>query len=125
MKLHLDTHAVVWLYTGELKKFSKTLLDKMQTADLFISPPVLFELAMLHQVGKSRDSEDKVFQALQREIHLQLDNVDCRRMFERSCDLVWTRDPFDRMIVASATVAKAPLVTRDLHIHDHFKQAVW
>lgn len=125
MKLHLDTHAVVWMYTGELKKFSKTLLQKMQSSELFISPPVLLELAMLHQIGKSRDSEDKVFRALQKEIHLELDNVDCAKVFHRSCDLTWTRDPFDRLIVACADVSQVSLVTRDLHIHEHFKRALW
>nr|WP_295903200.1 PIN domain-containing protein [uncultured Bdellovibrio sp.] len=125
MKLHLDTHVVVWLYAGELRKFSKTLMDKMQKADLFISPPVLYELSMLYQIGKTRDSEDKVLTALSKEIDLQVDNIDSRKLFEKACDFTWTRDPFDRMIVASAEVAQVQLVSRDLHIHDHFKRALW
>ncbi|NUN06625.1 MAG: PIN domain-containing protein [Bdellovibrio sp.] len=125
MKVHLDTHAVVWLYTGEVKKFSKTLFGKMQSADLFISPPVMLELAMLHQIGKSRDSEDKVFNSLHKEIKLEIDNVDCAKAFLKSCNLTWTRDPFDRLIVACAEVSGVTLVTRDLHIHNNFKRALW
>lgn len=125
MKLHLDTHAVVWLYTGELKRIPKNLLSKMEQAELSISPPVIFELALLHQIGKTKDSEDKVISFLQREIKLKVDNVDCRKLFEKASDLTWTRDPFDRMIVACAQVSQVPLVTKDLHIHENFKQALW
>jgi PIN domain nuclease of toxin-antitoxin system len=31
--------------------------------------------------------------------------------------LSWTRDPFDRLIVATAILHRAPLVTRDERIH--------
>lgn len=125
MKVHLDTHAVVWFYTGELKKFNKSLLSKLQTADLFISPPVMFELAMIHQIGKIRDNEDKIFRTLQQEINLELDPIDSRFLFEKACSITWTRDPFDRMIVAGAAVQKVPLVTRDLHIQDFYKKTLW
>jgi len=125
MKLHLDTHAVVWLYTGELKKFPKPLLTKMQEADLFISPAVQFELALLHKIGKARDSEDKVLQTLRREIELKIEDIGSAELFAAACGVNWTKDPFDRLIVAASEIASCPLVTRDLHIHDHYKKALW
>jgi PIN domain nuclease of toxin-antitoxin system len=39
--------------------------------------------------------------------------------------LTWTRDPFDRMLVATALLHEIPLVTRDTCIHDNFPGAVW
>ena len=37
----------------------------------------------------------------------------------------WTRDPFDRFIVAQATVHGAPLVTKDRTLHATYTSAVW
>ncbi|MDP2432311.1 MAG: hypothetical protein Q8O33_09780 [Pseudomonadota bacterium] len=37
----------------------------------------------------------------------------------------WTRDPFDRLIVAQAMAADAALVTADHLIRDRFPGAVW
>jgi PIN domain nuclease of toxin-antitoxin system len=37
----------------------------------------------------------------------------------------WVRDPFDRLIVANAKAAGAPLVTRDERIHKHYSSALW
>ena len=43
----------------------------------------------------------------------------------RARDERWTRDPFDRLIVAQAQVRGAPLLTRDDHIHRHYARAIW
>jgi len=38
----------------------------------------------------------------------------------------WTSDPFDRMIIAHASVNRAsPLITRDRSIRLHCANAVW
>jgi PIN domain nuclease of toxin-antitoxin system len=37
----------------------------------------------------------------------------------------FTRDPFDRLIVAHASLHGAPLVTKDEHLHRHHASAVW
>jgi PIN domain nuclease of toxin-antitoxin system len=38
---------------------------------------------------------------------------------------MWTRDPFDRLIVAQAALADAPLVTKDGDVHRHYAHAAW
>ena len=43
----------------------------------------------------------------------------------KAMDLHWTRDPFDRLLVATAVLHKAPFVTRDQKILEHFDGAVW
>jgi acetylornithine deacetylase/succinyl-diaminopimelate desuccinylase-like protein len=37
----------------------------------------------------------------------------------------WTRDPFDRLIVANAMADGATLITADRVILRHFDQAIW
>ena len=36
----------------------------------------------------------------------------------------WTRDPFDRLIVANAKAAGAPLITKDERIRKHYRRAI-
>ena len=47
------------------------------------------------------------------------------RSVEAAERLSWTRDPFDRLIVAQASLAGAPLVTKDRMIRKHFAKAAW
>jgi PIN domain nuclease of toxin-antitoxin system len=49
----------------------------------------------------------------------------CRRGFERGKAIHWTRDPFDRVIIAQAEVESVSLLSRDQPMRDHFKRAVW
>lgn len=37
----------------------------------------------------------------------------------------WTRDPFDRIITATASTANAVLLTKDWGILDHYARAFW
>ncbi len=40
-------------------------------------------------------------------------------------DLTWTRDPFDRWIVATAKLHRSPLITKDEKIQHHYADAIW
>jgi hypothetical protein len=42
-----------------------------------------------------------------------------------AAQLTWTRDAFDRLIVAQAMAENAVLVTRDKVIRANFKGAIW
>ena len=37
----------------------------------------------------------------------------------------WTRDPFDRLLVATALLHEAPFVSRDRTITEHYPAAIW
>ncbi len=53
----------------------------------------------------------------------------CALPFERVVETAqrqaWTRDPFDRLIVAQASLAAAPLLTKDRTIREHYAKAAW
>ena len=44
---------------------------------------------------------------------------------EQAQDIDWTRDVFDRLIVAQAALDAAALVTTDRTIRKHYPKAVW
>lgn len=123
--IHLDTHATLWLYTNELEKFPKKLLKLMEASELYISHPIRLELNFLFEVGKINVTEDKIISSLKKEIDLKISDTDIKKLFNEACHLTWTRDPFDRLIVAASLAEKATLITRDRTILQNYKMALW
>lgn len=50
--IFLDTHVVVWLYSGKIDMLSKKASDLIENGDLFISPAVTLELQYLKEVKR-------------------------------------------------------------------------
>jgi PIN domain nuclease of toxin-antitoxin system len=86
---------------------------------------ITLELQYLYEIGKERDTPDKVMSGVRSltELHQSTSRFD--EVIERAMSLTWTRDPFDRLIVAEAMCNDASLVTADENIRKHYMQAVW
>jgi len=123
--IHLDTHAVVWLYAGRGDLFPSRLLDRIERADLYISPFVLLELQFLREVGKVNVKVDKFLREMKDELGLKLCPSPFASVALEAVRISWTRDPFDRVIVAQALVNEARLITRDSVILKHYRAACW
>lgn len=50
--IRLDTHAVVWLYTGEVERFTKRGRALLDSERLVVSPIVELELTHLHEIER-------------------------------------------------------------------------
>ena len=50
--IFLDTHVVVWLFAGQLERFSAALRKDLNEAVLRISPAVTLEAQYLHEIGR-------------------------------------------------------------------------
>ncbi len=83
------------------------------------------ELTYMHEIGRARDSVPTMLAALRRSIGLRVVDVSFAQLNEVAAGLSWTRDPFDRLIAAHASVADAALVTADRTIREHLPLAVW
>jgi PIN domain nuclease of toxin-antitoxin system len=59
------------------------------------------------------------------DIGLQRGDLSLRALVNAARPLSWTRDPFDRLIVAEVIVAGGSLVSKDQKILAHCAQAVW
>lgn len=122
--LYLDTHIVVWLRQKELEKFSKRALDTIENAHtLLISPMVMMELKYLQEIGRLTDSPYNILGDLNAMIDLRVDEVEMFDVIKKSLSLEWTRDPFDRLIVANTMVRDYPLLTKDEKILANFEGA--
>jgi len=123
--IHLDTHVVVWLYAGDLSRFPAGALRRLEHEDLRISPIVALELEYLYEVGRIAQGASAVLQHLTRALGLVQDDGDFSEVVTAARSLIWTRDPFDRLIVGNAIVTGANLMTKDRIILRHCRQAVW
>jgi PIN domain nuclease of toxin-antitoxin system len=123
--VYLDTHIAVWLYDGLTQRLSPSAIAIIETGRLFVSSIVELEIQYLHEIGRFRPTAHQALDVLSDEIGLQCSELSFRAVVRKACQFHWTRDPFDRLIVAEAVVANAPLVTKDTTILTHYAQAVW
>ena len=122
---YLDTHVVIWLYQGDPTKLSLTAAEHIRSSDLFISPAVLLEIQFLHEIRRITATGTRMLAALSEEIGLRVCQHTFSDVIAKALPQDWARDPFDRLIVAQASVRDAPLITKDQKIRRHYKQAVW
>jgi len=99
MIAYLDTHALIHLALGRSRLIGREASRLIQRAELLISPMVLVELEYLYEIATVAGA---------------------------AIDEIWTRDVFDRIIVANARVnGLAPLISADERIAEHYPRAVW
>jgi len=122
--IYLDTHVVVWLYAGKtdnLSEDTKILIDKNE---LFISPIVRLELQYLYEIQRITVEANDIILNLSDLIGLQICNKNFNTIINGAFKLSWTRDPFDRIIVANAAINQNALVTKDQNILKNYQKAI-
>lgn len=118
--IYLDTHIVVWLYAGLLDRVGDSARKLMNEDELVISPIVRLELQYLYEIGRITVLPETILTELSQQIGLTL----CKKSFDsiisHAVKISWTRDPFDRLIVAHAQLAGALLISKDKTILEHY-----
>jgi PIN domain nuclease of toxin-antitoxin system len=122
---YVDTHVLLWLYRNELERFSPAARRHLEADELVASPAVVLELQFLYEVGRFKPGARKILEDLSGDIGLTVCELPFSRVAGAALDLSWVRDPFDRLIVANAKAARAPLVTKDEMIRRHYAAAIW
>ncbi len=123
--IRLDTHAVVWLYTGELERFSAKGRSLLQSKQLTVSPIVQLELNYLHEIERLKVGGADILGDLESRVRLFTANQPLLGVVQAAASLTWTRDPFDRLIVGDALAANCSLLTKDDQILANLSLAVW
>ncbi len=86
---------------------------------------VVLELQLLFEIGRALAPASKVIDELSKKIGVSVCRLPFASIGESAVGLSWTRDPFDRLIVAHADASEASLITKDEHIRRNYKRAVW
>ena len=82
-------------------------------------------MEMLHEIGRLKADCIQNFAMLATDIGLRVCDLPFRTVVDHALSETWTRDPFDRLIVANAKAAGAPLVTKDERMLEHYSRALW
>lgn len=122
---HLDTHVVAWLYAGVVERFPAPVRERLESDELAVSPMVGLELQYLYEIGRLTVGPGPVLADLARRLGLRLLDASLDAVARQAHELSWTRDPFDRMLVAHAVLDDAELVTADRTLRANVPRAVW
>lgn len=124
MKLLLDTHAALWWLTGD-KRFGEATAEQLidDTNQVLLSAAVVWEVAIKRSLGKLGAPEGfapTLLAAGAQPLPVSLDHAAAVEQ------LPWHhRDPFDRMLVAQASIEGAALVSHDAALQPYGVQLVW
>jgi PIN domain nuclease of toxin-antitoxin system len=125
MTLLLDTHLVLWWMAGEAGRISKKALAALGSdgVEPVVSAVTIWEAAIKRGLGKL-DSPGDLLPQLERA------GVELLPVTARHADLVGSlpphhRDPFDRLLVAQATIEALPLVSDDAKLRRYDIEVVW
>jgi PIN domain nuclease of toxin-antitoxin system len=123
---YLDTDVVVWLAQGSLESLSPRAVALLETAALLVSPTVLLELEYLREAGRIRLPARDIQRKVEHELGVRLCDLPFSAIVSAALDESWTRDPFDRLIVANAKAnGFAWLISADESIRKHYPRTVW
>ncbi|MGA2278443.1 MAG: PIN domain-containing protein [Terracidiphilus sp.] len=126
MIAYFDTNALLWLSEGSLAGRTPKIDRVLEEADLFFSPMVLLELEFLHEIKRIKLPASDIQRKVEYELGVRLCSLPFAAVASAALDEKWTRDPFDRMIVANAKAnGFAWLISADEAIRKHYPRAIW
>lgn len=123
--VYLDTHVVAWLYAGRVELLPTAARDAIDEHALLFSPVVGLELQYLRETDRLTEPAEPILEALSREIGLRPCELPFHEVALAAVREGWTRDPFNRILVAQAKLRGSSLLTKDRRIHLHYDRAVW
>ncbi len=128
MKTLLDTHALLWLITGDprlSRKAEKVFLD--QENDLFFSAAGFWEICIKMSLGKL-SLQPGWLDVIRDEINANAIHwlaIEMTHCAESAKLPFYHRDPFDRMLIAQATVENMQILSRDTRFSDYGITRIW
>ena len=123
--IYIDTHIVVWLYAGQIKKLSNQAKDLLNDNEIQISPIVRLELQYLNEIKRITAFANDILVGLSNSIGLTICSKNFNNIINSAMDLDWTRDPFDRIIVANAALNDNYLLTKDQTILENYSKSLY
>lgn len=111
----LDTNALLWLHRGHPRSHPLT----RSAGPLYASPATLLELQLLIEVGRLRLKPRTGVTDLVDDERWLVDDPPAATWFQGALTAGWTRDPFDRLLVAHAQLRGWRIASGDAAILKH------
>jgi PIN domain nuclease of toxin-antitoxin system len=105
----LDTNALLWLHHGH----RRGRRVQVPATRIYVSPASLLEIQILLEVGRIRLRAGAQVRDIADDDRWAVDDPPSLGWFARTLEVSWTRDPFDRLLVAHARYRGWRLATAD------------
>jgi PIN domain nuclease of toxin-antitoxin system len=127
MRFLLDTHTAIWIFQDKnrLSSGAKAVMDDL-SAELFISIASAWEIAIKVSIGKLKFSGG-VTGFLETIVR---NDINILGISPQSLEMVESlplhhRDPFDRLLVATARIENLNIITADTNISLYDVNVIW
>lgn len=104
----LDTNALIWLHHGHRR--GRPLEER---TGLYVSPAAILEIQLLLETGRIRLHAGAGVRQIADDGRWMIDDPSSLDWFDRALEIAWTRDPFDRLLVAHAQLRGWRIATAD------------
>jgi PIN domain nuclease of toxin-antitoxin system len=124
LRLLLDTHAALWWIGGDRRLGLQARAELEDDAnEVLLSAAVILEVAIKRSLGKLQAPDDFVGTLLRADVRGLPLTIEHASTVER---LPWHHgDPFDRLLIAQATIEGASVVSHDERLRRYGVPLVW
>ena len=119
LKLLLDTHFLIWLVLNSKRMARFPWIDRYRPWG--VSPVSFLEIQFLSEVGRLSVRNPEFTDEVMKDGRFTVDDIPLTNLVRHALMLNWTRDPFDRFLVAHSSARRLPFCTTDLAILDHYR----
>jgi len=118
----LDTHFLVWIVSESKKVKAYPWLKHYEPWS--VSPVSFLEVQLLSEIGRRSVDHPRFVQDVMGDPRFIVDEISVMNLVQKSLELSWTRDPFDRLIAAHSLARRMPLCSLDELILKNHKHVV-
>lgn len=118
----LDTHFLIWI-TGDTKRL-RNYRWLRHYEPWVVSPISFLEIQFLTESGKLDLRNPQFTDTVLSDNRFAVDEVPFIALIQKSLEISWTRDPFDRLIAAHSLTRRVPLCSVDAIILGNHKLLV-
>ena len=119
MTLLLETHFLIWLVLESKRLANSPWLDRYRTRG--VSPVSFLEIQFLAEVGRLSVSNPEFTSTVMKDGRFIIDDISLETLVGHALRFDWTRDPFDRLLVAHSLARRVALCTTDRAIRSRHR----
>lgn len=112
--LLLDTHFLIWLVLRSKRLAEFPWIDRYRPWG--VSPVSFLEIQFLSEIGRLSVRSPEFMTAVMEDARFTVDDIPLVTVVRHALRLDWTRDPFDRLLVAHSSARRVALCTLDRRI---------